>query len=155
MDINLHGVYRCQKEELTVMMKQEDLGARRGRGAIINLASMLGVVSTPQYGIPTDAYTTAKHGVVGMTRAAANDYNNNKVRINAMCPGYTATPLLGDKEFAQRVGGLVSQHIDNNCPMKRYAEPEEIADAIVFLASPMSSYVNGITMIVDGGITSN
>ncbi|PHH65377.1 hypothetical protein CDD81_2481 [Ophiocordyceps australis] len=154
LEINLSGVFRCQKEELAVMMKQEDLGARRGRGAIINLASMYGVIAPPAT-INIDAYTAAKHAVVGLTRAGANAYASHGVRINAMCPGYTATPLLHASNIAEQLGEAVAQHIDTHCPMKRFAAPEEIADALVFLASPMSSFVNGAAVMVDGGMSSN
>ncbi|KAF4419344.1 hypothetical protein F53441_14434 [Fusarium austroafricanum] len=151
LDVNLQGVYRCQKEELGVMMDQEDIGPRIGRGRIINVGSMYALVAPNNQ--DHTAYTTAKHGIIGLTRADANSYGCQGIRINAICPGYVETPLLTN---------IMSRDPDSplavdlaRTPLKRLATMEEVADAIVLLASPMNSYMQGASMICDGGFTSN
>ncbi|CAI6093137.1 unnamed protein product [Clonostachys chloroleuca] len=151
LDVNLNGVYRCQKEELAVMVKQEDLGPREGRGRIINVASMYGIVA-PYHGMAHTAYTTAKHAVVGLTRGDANAYAGFGIRINAIAPGFVETPLVQatmeqseDKPLAREV---------RRSALGRIGRMEEIGDAIVWLASPMNSYMQGAVQVVDGGLTS-
>ncbi|KAJ4261407.1 hypothetical protein NW762_006830 [Fusarium torreyae] len=151
LDVNLQGVYRCQKEELGVMVNQEDLGPRVGRGRIINIGSMYALVAPNNQ--DHTAYTTAKHGIIGLTRADANSYGRQGIRINAICPGYVETPLFTN---------IMSRDPDSplavdlaRTPLKRLATMEEVADAIVLLASPMNSYMQGASMICDGGFTSN
>lgn len=152
VDVNLQGVYRCQKEELSVMVKQEDLGSREGRGRIINVASMLGLVA-PSPRLHHTAYSTAKHGVVGLTKGDANSYGELGIRINAICPGYVETPLLLEI-MAQDANSPLAAEIAR-CPLKRLATMEEVADSITVLASPMSSFMQGASLVVDGGFTSN
>ncbi|KFH46309.1 3-oxoacyl-[acyl-carrier-protein] reductase-like protein [Hapsidospora chrysogenum ATCC 11550] len=152
MDVNIHGVYRCQKEELAVMVKQEDLGPRDGRGRIINIASMYGIIA-PNSRLPHTAYTTSKHAVVGLTKGDANAYADYNIRINAICPGYIGTPLVKGAMDMSRDGPL-QQDLDR-APLRRIGTMEEIADSIVCLASPMNSYMQGAVTVVDGGFTSN
>ncbi|KAH7153040.1 hypothetical protein EDB81DRAFT_790341 [Dactylonectria macrodidyma] len=152
VDVNLQGVYRCQKEELGIMVNQEDLGPREGRGRIINVASMLGIVS-PCNNMHHTAYSTSKHGVIGLTKSDANSYGSLGIRINAICPGYVATPLLVESMSRDPDAPLAKDVA--RTPLGRLAEIEEIADSIVLLASPMSSYMQGASMIVDGGFTTN
>ncbi|KAF4485707.1 dehydrogenase [Fusarium agapanthi] len=157
LDVNLQGVYRCQKEELDVMVNQEaksshgDLGHRVGRGRIINVGSMFAVVAPNNQ--DHTAYATAKHGIIGLTKADANSYGPLGIRINAICPGYVETPLLTS---------IISRDPDSplavdltRTSLKRMATMKEVADAIVQLASPMNSYMQGASMICDGGFTSN
>ncbi|KAF5709112.1 dehydrogenase [Fusarium globosum] len=151
LDVNLQGVYRCQKEELDVMINQEDLGPRVGRGRIINVGSMFAVVAPNNQ--DHTAYTTAKHGIIGLTKADANSYGPLGIRINAICPGYVETPLL-TSIMSRDPGSPLAVDLSRT-PLKRLATMEEIADAIVLLASPMNSYMQGASMICDGGFTSN
>ncbi|KAH0422848.1 short-chain dehydrogenase reductase sdr [Colletotrichum camelliae] len=150
LDVDLHGVWRCQQEEINVMLNQEDLGSRRGRGTIINVASMFGIISPSRFMSHT-AYTTAKHGVLGLTKADANTYGPKAIRINAICPGYVETPLVLDT-MAQDAESPLARDISRT-PLGRMAKSEEIADCITFLASDMSSFMQGAGLVVDGGFT--
>lgn len=139
IDINLTGVFLCMKAELQAM-----LGSKT-QGAIVNTASFLG-----HFGMPYHiAYVAAKHAVMGMTRAAATEYSRAGIRINAMCPGFVETPMTAmetekDKAVAERYYSAI--------PAKRIAQPEEIAKAILFLASDDASYLYGHGLIADGGL---
>ncbi|KAK0385091.1 hypothetical protein NLU13_7569 [Sarocladium strictum] len=153
IDIDLNGVRRCQKEEIAVMLKQENLGPREGRGRIINVASMYGLVA-PCGTMHHTAYAAAKHGVMGLTKGDANSYGGeHAIRINAICPGYVETPLLTG---AMALDGDSPLALDiRRTPLRRMCKMDEIADAIVFLASPMSSFMQGAGLVADGGFTSN
>ena len=111
---------------------------------------MLGTTASAPGTYASD-YTATKHGVMGLTKADAIAYGTpeHRIRINAMCPGYVATPLL--KDTMER--GLSSTMVDeiNKVPMGRMAEMEEIADSITWLSSPMASYACGLGLVVDGG----
>ncbi|OHF04687.1 short-chain dehydrogenase [Colletotrichum orchidophilum] len=145
VDVDLYGVWRCQKEEIKVMLNQEDLGMRRGRGAIINVASIFGIVS-PSVFMAQTAYSTAKHG------NDANNYGRRGIRINAICPGWIETPI--SDRFPQEAGSPLSRYIEST-PLQRLGQPEEIADCIAFLASDMSSYMQGSGLVADGGFTAH
>ncbi|CAK7244167.1 MAG: hypothetical protein STHCBS139747_005702 [Sporothrix thermara] len=149
INIDLDGVWRCQREELAVMMGQEDLGPRDGRGRIINTASMYGIVSPGSHMAQT-AYTTAKHGVVGLTKGDGNTYGPYNIRVNCICPGYVETPLLSI--MATSPDSPLSIDIART-PLKRISTMEEIADSITFLASRMSSFMQGAALIADGGFS--
>jgi NAD(P)-dependent dehydrogenase (short-subunit alcohol dehydrogenase family) len=136
LQVNLAGVFFCMKYELVEMVK-------RGGGAITNTSSIGGLVAIP--GAP--AYVTSKHGVVGLTKAVAIDYAQYGVRVNCVCPTATVTPM-----WDAVAGGtdLAAAHA-RDTPLGRLAQPEEIAEAIVWLCSAKSSYVTGLAMQVDGG----
>jgi NAD(P)-dependent dehydrogenase (short-subunit alcohol dehydrogenase family) len=138
--INLSGVFLCMKYEIQQMLKN-------GGGAIVNNASILGVV-----GFQTAAaYTAAKHGVIGLTQTAANEYATQGIRINAVCPGFIKTPMLenaGLLDNKQMYDTLVGLH-----PIHRLGEPNEIAAPVLWLCSTEASFVTGIAMLVDGGYT--
>lgn len=140
----------CSRALIRVMLTQ-DLHphptlnpARSSRGVIINVASMYGILGT-SLNTPAVAYTASKHGVVGLTRADAIAYADKGIRINAICPGYVATPLL---EGGMQSGVL--QREIGKIPMGRMARMDEIADQISVLASPLSSYMLGAAVVVDG-----
>ncbi|KAL6701481.1 hypothetical protein J3F84DRAFT_399198 [Trichoderma pleuroticola] len=147
--INLSGVHFCQKEELRIMKDQEDLGPRRGRGSIVNVSSLYGLIK-PLYPIHYTAYAAARHGVIGITRADAVSYSGSNIRINAICPGYIETPMMGGSAWSQMENHPLHAHVQET-PLRRLGQPEEIADGIVFLASSLSSFVNGFGLAVDGG----
>jgi NAD(P)-dependent dehydrogenase (short-subunit alcohol dehydrogenase family) len=110
---------------------------------------MFGLVA-PSPSIPATQYTAAKHGVVGLTKADAIGYASQSIRINAICPGYIHTPLLGSAPQTGEMDGELQK-----VPMGRLGTPEEIADCICFLASPWSSFMTGASLVVDGGYTAN
>ena len=139
--VNLTGVFLCMKHELAQMEKQ-------GSGSIINNASILGTVGFAG----ASAYTAAKHGVLGLTKVAAIEYATKGIRINAVCPGFIATPML------ERAGLLsddtIRKSLENMHAMKRLGTSEEVAEAVAFLASARSSFITGHPLLVDGGFVS-
>jgi len=137
--INLRGVWACMKHELHQMRDQ-------GSGAIVNCSSLGGLVGLP--GRP--AYHAAKHGVIGLTRSAALEYAPRGIRINAICPGTIETPIVTDM-IAK--GELSVPDAVANQPIGRLGRSEEIAAAVLWLASPASSLVTGVALPVDGGYT--
>ncbi|KAI9154748.1 Short-chain dehydrogenase srdC [Paramyrothecium foliicola] len=152
MDVNLNGVYRCQREEISYMLKQEDLGPRIGRGRIINIASVLGLVAAPPVFHQT-SYSTSKHGVIGLTKSDANSYGKQGIRVNAVCPSYTKTKTMD--QFLSQVSDTPMHAVIAGLPLSRLALLEEIADSVSLLASPMSSFMQGSCLVVDGGNSSN
>ena len=137
--VNLRGVFLCLKYEIPLMLKQ-------GGGAIVNTSSGAGIKGFKGQA----AYAAAKHGVVGLTKSAALDYAQSNIRINAVCPGIIATPMMqrftgGTTEGEQRV---IAQE-----PIGRMGMPEEIAAAILWLCSDAAAFVVGHAMVVDGGQT--
>lgn len=148
LDINLNGVFRCQSALIRAMLKQDNLGVRVGRGNIINVSSMFGVVGTPME-LAASPYTSSKHAILGLTKGDATFYAAQMIRINAICPGYVETPLLAQAKEAGLMDGEIAK-----TPMKRMADVDEVADCIVFMASPMASFMTGSSLVVDGGYTS-
>jgi NAD(P)-dependent dehydrogenase (short-subunit alcohol dehydrogenase family) len=135
--INLTGVWLCMKAELTQMLKQ-------GSGAIVNTSSIMGLTGA----IRVPAYTAAKHGVAGLTKAAALEYGRLGIRINAVCPAPIYTPMLMSA-FEKRPD--MEQRYARSEPMKRLGQPEEVGEAVAWLCSDRASYVTGLPMPVDGG----
>ena len=137
--INLRGVWACMKHELAVMRGQ-------GSGAIVNCSSLGGLVGIPGRA----AYHASKHGVLGLTKSAALEYAPRGIRINAVCPGTIATPMVTDMIAA---GELDRDAAIADQPINRLGEPEEIAAAVLWLCSPGASFIVGVTLPVDGGYT--
>ncbi len=132
--VNLKGVWLCMKHELLHMQAN-------GGGAIVNTGSVAGLV-----GLPTSsAYVAAKHGVLGLTKTAAIEYAADKIRVNAVCPGYIRTKMT--EEVMTRRGGAILAMV----PFRRMGEPEEIAEMVAWLCSDRASYVSGACYNVDGG----
>ena len=137
MNINLKGTWYCMKYEIPEMLKI-------GGGAIVNTASKAGLVGSP--GVP--AYVASKHGVVGLTKAAALEYAKQGIRVNAVCPGVVLTELV--QRFWD-ADPKVKAHAADAIPLGRVAMPEEIAEAAVWLCSDAASFITGHAMAVDGG----
>lgn len=135
--VNLRGVWLCMKHEIPAMLAA-------GGGAIVNCSSIAGVVGFPN--IP--AYVASKHGVIGLTKAAALEYASRGIRVNAVCPGVIQTPMIDrfTKDDAEARAGLIAGE-----PIGRIGEPEEIASAVLWLCGPGASFTTGHALVVDGG----
>jgi NAD(P)-dependent dehydrogenase (short-subunit alcohol dehydrogenase family) len=143
--VHLRGTFLMSQAVGRVML-QAAPQAGGARGSIVNLGSIASTI-----GLPTrNAYSAAKAGVLGMTRALACEWARSGIRVNAVAPGYVNTALVAD---LNRRGMLDGKGIAHRTPLGRMAEPAEIAEAICFLASPKASYITGIVLPVDGGWT--
>ena len=136
--VNLKGVWLCLKYELRQMLRQ-------GGGAVVNNASVWGVAGLEN----AAAYTASKHGVVGLTKVAALENATTGIRVNAVCPGFTRTPLI-EQLLIDRP--QMEAQIMARQPIGRLGTPEEVAAAVIWLCSPASSFVTGQALGVDGGL---
>jgi NAD(P)-dependent dehydrogenase (short-subunit alcohol dehydrogenase family) len=138
---NLTGVWLCMKHEISHMLKQWG-------GSIVNVASNFGLVGSQ--GMP--AYSASKHGVLGLTKTAALEYAKSGIRVNAVCPGPTQTPLV-DRILNQQpqIANQIVEAIKAREPVGRMGRPEEIAEAVMWLCSEAASFVTGTALAVDGG----
>ena len=137
IDVNLTSVFLCLKHELPPMQRQ-------GSGAIVNLASGAGLIAVPFLA----PYCASKHGVLGLTKTAAVENAKTGVRINAICPGSTDTPML---RGAMAASPDLEKLILSSSPAGRLGRAEEVAEAAVWLCSDRASFVSGESMLVDGG----
>ena len=136
--VNLNGVFFSMRAELIQMTRQ-------GRGSIVNIASILGLVApAAEQGA---GYTASKHGVIGLTRAAALEHAGSGVRVNCVAPGYVLTPLLDDVD-APTLESFRVLH-----PLQRFGRAREVAEAVAFLAGEKASLITGAVLPVDGGYT--
>ncbi|MFB6242400.1 MAG: SDR family NAD(P)-dependent oxidoreductase [Candidatus Nanosalina sp.] len=139
IEVDLNGVmYGCKAA--TPHLEETE-------GCIINMASIYGLVGD----MGATAYNAAKGGVVNLTRSVADDLAQSNVRVNSICPGFVDTPMTDDIQEDEEF----MEHIMNETPLGRMADPEEIASVAAFLASEEASYVTGVNMPVDGGWTSH
>ena len=138
LDVNLTGPFLTCRTFGKMMLA-------RGEGAIVNVASVAGLSGIGDRA----AYNASKHGLIGLTRTLASEWGGRGVRTNAVCPGWVKTEM----DEADQAGGFYSDaDIENRVPMARFARPNEIAEAIAFLADPaLSGFVNGMELRVDGG----
>ena len=141
IEINLTGTFLCMQNELSRM---KDTGG----GVILNVASLAGVLGAPMLG----AYSAAKHGVVGLTRTAAAEYGPRGIRTNALCPGFSPTPLVDT--LMTDVDNDTQSRIFARIPLGRMGSPEEIVAAMVWLCSEENSFMNGAEIVLDGGLKS-
>jgi NAD(P)-dependent dehydrogenase (short-subunit alcohol dehydrogenase family) len=138
MAVNVRGTWLCLKHEIRYMLEH-------GGGSIVNTSSTSGVTGIAGIAL----YTASKHAVIGLTKAAALEVAQSKIRVNAVAPGPVRT------EFLLRMldGKVPVDQVTGQVPMGRIAEPVEIAESIVWLSSDAASYVTGHTLIIDGGLT--
>jgi NAD(P)-dependent dehydrogenase (short-subunit alcohol dehydrogenase family) len=140
LDITLKSVYLLSREVIPHMIRQ-------GGGVIVNTGSGWSLKGGPK----AAAYCAAKAGVVNLTRAMAIDYGKNNIRVNCVCPGDVDTPMLADE--CRQLGGVAEQFMKQAAerPLGRVGTTEDIANAVLFLASDMSNWITGASLVVDGG----
>jgi len=138
INLNLTGVFLCLKYELPILVEQ-------GSGVIVNMSSVAGVTGFPGHA----AYTASKHGVIGLTKTAALDYAKAGIRVNAVCPAYTRTPMLSRMldQNPELEAKLISR-----VPLRRLGTAEEIAQAVIYLFSDAAAFITGHALVMDGGI---
>jgi NAD(P)-dependent dehydrogenase (short-subunit alcohol dehydrogenase family) len=145
LDINATGAFLCMRAVVPGMRE-------RGSGAIVTVASTAGRVGVPY----TSAYSASKHAVIGLTRAVASELAGTGVRVNAVCPTFVRTDMT-DRSIAHimertgRSAGQAEEALAAASPLGRLLEPDEVADAIVHLASPAAAAINGQAWVIDGG----
>jgi NAD(P)-dependent dehydrogenase (short-subunit alcohol dehydrogenase family) len=137
IDVNLKGIWLCMKYEIPEMLK-------KGTGVIVNCSSVAGLIGFR--GSP--AYVASKHGIIGLTKTAALENATLGIRVNAICPGVIKTPMI-DRAIGNKKE--TEEQFMNMEPIGRFGEPEEIANATVWLCSDEASFVTGLVMPVDGG----
>ena len=137
--INQTGVWYCMKEALKIM-KNQSTG-----GSIVNVSSLAGIGAAPMMA----AYSASKHAVIGLTKTAASEYGKYNIRVNAVCPTVIDTPM--GQSFKDHATHILEQ-IKFQIPMKRFGQPEEVAEVICWLCDDSSSYVYGQEIRIDGGM---
>ena len=137
ISVNLSGVFYGMRYQIPAILAA-------GGGSIINMSSILGHVGFAY----SSAYTAAKHGIIGLTKASALEYGTHNIRINAICPGFIKTPMVESSLDEVTKDMLMAKHALN-----RLGTPEEVAELALFLASSKSSFVTGASYLVDGGFT--
>jgi NAD(P)-dependent dehydrogenase (short-subunit alcohol dehydrogenase family) len=141
MSINSSGVFYCIKTQIPVMLKQ-------GKGVILNTSSIAGIRGLPN----AIAYSASKHAVIGITKTAAMEYAKNNIRVNALCPVFTITPMF-DPEAMDKLKDGISERLKANVPMKRFANVMEQVNTMLWLCSDEASFITGQAISVDGGLT--
>jgi NAD(P)-dependent dehydrogenase (short-subunit alcohol dehydrogenase family) len=144
-DVNVTGPFLCMRAVVPGMKE-------RGQGVIVTVASTAGKIGVPY----TAAYTASKHGAVGLTRAVASEVASSGIRVNAVCPTFVNTDLTQNAiarivETTGRSKQQAEEAIARQSPLNRLLEPDEVADAVVFLASPAAAAINGQALVIDGG----
>lgn len=150
MAVNSRSVFLCMKYQLAAMLASPALpGRERTRGTVVNIASTNSFIPQGNQA----AYTASKHAVLGLTRSAALDYARHGIRVNAICPGAIDTPMLRDA--MGRRGRNPDEVAKRLSPLGRFGEPDEIAQAALWLCSDASSFTTGHALAVDGGMLSS
>ena len=143
--VNLTGVFLCMQEGLKLML-------RRKCGSIINVSSILGLVSADPDILSLQHYIASKHGVIGLTKTAAVQYGADNIRVNAIAPGFYAGTKLGDvEERTEEEAQAFAEKVLPLTPMKRFGQPKELKGLALLLASDASSFITGATYVTDGG----
>ncbi|MBT3559910.1 MAG: glucose 1-dehydrogenase [Flavobacteriaceae bacterium] len=141
MSVNSSGVFYCIKTQIPIMLKQ-------GKGVILNTSSIAGIRGLPN----AIAYSASKHAVIGITKTAAMEYAKNNIRVNALCPVFTITPMF-DPEAMDKLKDGISERLKASIPMKRFANVMEQVNTMLWLCSDEASFITGQAISVDGGIT--
>jgi NAD(P)-dependent dehydrogenase (short-subunit alcohol dehydrogenase family) len=141
LNTNLKSFFLCSKYAIPQL--------RKTRGAIVNMSSMVGLVGQRNAG----AYSATKGGIIAMTRGMALDFAKDGIRVNCICPGWVETPLVEDWFSQQKDPQAAKEYIYAKHPLGKIATPEEVGNAVVFLCSEESSFVTGVALPVDGGVT--
>ncbi len=141
LNLNLKGVFLGVKYAIPLMLKGN-------KGSIVNHASTLGLIGLPNMPV----YAASKGGVIAFTRQLALDYAKKNIRVNCICPGPTLTPRL--RRYIEQ-GLTPPERLVRDVPMGRFAQPEEIAAAVLFLASDEASFITGVALVIDGGQTAH
>jgi NAD(P)-dependent dehydrogenase (short-subunit alcohol dehydrogenase family) len=141
MSVNSSGVFYCIKTQIPIMLKQ-------GKGVILNTSSIAGIRGLPN----AIAYSASKHAVIGITKTAAMEYAKNNIRVNALCPVFTITPMF-DPEAMDKLKDGISEKLKASIPMKRFANVMEQVNTMLWLCSDEASFITGQAISVDGGIT--
>jgi len=150
MDVNVLGVFYAMKHQIPVMV--ENAKQTGCDVSIINVASVAGLVGAPTMSI----YVAAKHAVVGMTKSTALEYARTGLRINALCPAFARTPIVTDALLGQAPDAKQAEEfLVRGVPMRRLAEPQEITQAMLWMADPSNTFMTGQAIAVDGGITAS
>tara|TARA_B110000003_G_scaffold62207_1_gene62554 strand:- start:45 stop:803 length:759 start_codon:yes stop_codon:yes gene_type:complete len=141
MSVNSTGVFYCIKNQIPIMLKQ-------GGGVILNTSSIAGIRGLPN----ATAYSASKHAVIGITKTVAMEYAKNNIRVNAICPVFTVTPMF-DPEAMDKLKSGISEKLKANVPMKRFANVMEQVSTMLWLCSNEASFITGQAISVDGGLT--
>ena len=141
MSVNSSGVFYCIKTQIPIMLKQ-------GKGVILNTSSIAGIRGLPN----AIAYSASKHAVIGITKTAAMEYAKNNIRVNALCPVFTITPMF-DPEAMDKLKEGISEKLKASIPMKRFANVMEQVNTMLWLCSDEASFITGQAISVDGGLT--
>jgi NAD(P)-dependent dehydrogenase (short-subunit alcohol dehydrogenase family) len=139
IDINLKGVWLSMKHEIPAMLEQ-------GGGSIVNTSSTVGHLGQSKMA----SYVASKHGVIGLTRAVAVEYVDAGIRVNAVCPAVVATPMF---DRFTRGDDHAASTLISSLPMKRLIQPQEVANAVLWLSSDKAAYLNGHALVIDGGLS--
>lgn len=141
MAVNLKGVWLCMKYEIPAMLKH-------GKGAIVNISSIYGLKPS---NVSHAAYCASKFGVVGLSKTAAIDYGQQGIRVNVVCPGFTHSEIVDP--YIKAAPTLVQTVVSRHSAQNRLGQPDEVAEATIWLCSDAASFVNGAALPVDGGDT--
>lgn len=146
LQVNLDTAFVMARECLPALLES--------KGQIVIISSLAGIGAGPS----TAGYTVGKHALIGLTRSLARDYGTHGIRVNAVCPGWVKTPMADAEmdEFAEHASGIAGRDqayakVTENVPLRRAAEPHEIASIVRFLGSEQSSYMTGAVLVADGG----
>lgn len=142
MGANLRGVYLCMQQELARMVV-------RNSGAVLNVSSAAGLMGAPFLSL----YSASKHGVIGLTKSAALEYGRRGIRVNALCPAFTLTPMV--QASLDAAGGKSRENLEAGNPMRRLGAMDEVVQAMLWACCDDNSFMNGAVIPIDGGLAAS